>query len=149
MKTRVLGIDPGAKNFAYGLLEDGKYSTSGKFVPINKVTYEDLCAWSLQIHDFLASLKLNPESDWIAIERYAQRGMYKSFFEPINLMVGIFIREAMPIIIDLQMASTWKTWMKKTYKIEPVQIYPGTNDHEACALCLAEYSYTKALKDAN
>ena len=145
----ILGLDPGAKNFAWALLDtkDLTLKGNGYLIPVEG---EDFISFSKRFEDLLDTCTPNE----VIFERYQFRGVQSTTAEPVNLMLGQIIKicDSRNLPWYRVTASQWKNHYKKVLKkgqeysakdeIKPNRPDFGLKDHEADAGCIAHYLET-------
>lgn len=142
----ILSMDPGAKNFAWTLLEDSICLLDHDYlIPVNEK--DDFKAFAARFEQMLDDF----EPDEVIFERYQFRGVQSTTAEPVNLMLGIIIRicEERGIPWYRVLASQWKNHYKKPLKkdeepkpkdaTKPNRVCFGLKEHEADAACIGHY----------
>jgi len=148
---KILGIDSGIENMAWGLVRDGKLKSSSRFeFPINNMKPEAFAKrvrlFTSEMQKILNSAKLKSGQDVIIFERFMTRrfGGKGIIIECINVMLGILTQLTdVPIIIIP--ASTWKNHFLKKYEENDMEVFfnYSFDPHVADAIGMAFYHWEK------
>lgn len=153
----ILAFDPGKHNFAYALLSDGAVLETGYLDSFSDVTegeiYNSITMFCDSVADLLDKFCLDPNKDWIVLERFMHRpgrGM-GAVNELINLMIGMLMSIATrdyELECYLVTPAAWKNHMRRTYEMQKssgmlgvLEKPEGLTVHEADAIGIACYHY--------
>jgi hypothetical protein len=106
---RVLSLDPGTKNFAWSIVEDGEVLETGWVETICSVSQQDAVLFIARFNALVHA----KAADQVVLERFTVRpGRAATPAEAINVMIGaLLVGCAVPV--DVVQASTWKAWVKR------------------------------------
>jgi hypothetical protein len=144
--SRVLGLDPGTRNFAFSFLVDGKLERTGWVDSQDNVT-DDSCFLNNCIE-----LLLELKPDAVIAERYMFRGMQSVQTELISQMLGrLAVITKLYIGQDLYQISSsqWKNFYKVrklkngTWDLFPEDEARFEEIHQVDAACIAKYGYER------
>lgn len=127
---KIYSFDPGKRHYAWAVSDDGHVLETGYIKPtIVDVTKDVVLADTVEAFcrqfDRIFSKYPPTDNDWMLIERYTKRlrgDGRGNVSELTNFMIGASIVAAMRSWkirnVELVMASTWKTWYRRTYNVE-------------------------------
>lgn len=149
----IVGIDPGKYNIAYCFLADGVVEEAGHVLPITGLTEDvfdyELDKFKLRMDRILD--RIDPDNDYIVIERYITRPGKGSSAELTNVHIGLIVGWAKlrHIKVHPLPAAQWKMYLQRKYYKEKMELIDflskigldpvGITDHEVDSCGMAIY----------
>tara|TARA_R100001132_G_C3273249_1_gene95306 strand:+ start:3306 stop:3731 length:426 start_codon:yes stop_codon:yes gene_type:complete len=131
-------MDPGRKNFAWALREEGEVTRVGWVDPIDTVT-EDTAFINSCIE-----LLVDTQPDFVVLERFMVRGGGQSMLaETLNQMIGrvaVLTRTYAGVELIQITSAQWKNWWNKSIKEDWHEAYANVESiHQRDACGMSEY----------
>ena len=148
---RIIALDPGKKNFAFAVMEDGKVLECGYLVPVKSLKWDDFEKESARFRGRWFDLLTKYEPDCVLAERFMARpgGNGGAVGEYINIMLGILstVNSSKGVPTHLLTSAQWKNYLNGRYgRVETMkEHFPHLSVHEADALGIAVYAMENEL----
>ena len=151
---RIIGLDPGKKNFAAAVMEDRKVVETRYLRPIKSLLWDDFTSEVKLFRDcyFDYITEMNP--DCVLAERYMARPGIQAgaIGEYVNIMLGIIgiVNASKGIPTHLLTSAQWKNALNSRYGKHSKgmkHFLPHLSAHEADAVGICVYSLEQEFPD--
>lgn len=146
-RIRVLGLDPGQKNFAYSIVEaDIHIVGTNKTVHIHPIkcgllkrTVTNVKTAHTQVNQFLLEIEALTDSNFTAlgVEHFQSRGFNTKTIETVNISIGALMATYPHVPIHHFSAASWKNSVNVKCDISEIYRIATCTDHEFDATMIA------------